>query len=159
MGRILLRNHATVLVSLKDGTIKIRNLQENKAYSVQVFLGHQTFQLYAGQELVASSSFDKLSQSASSDGLQRRRMNTLELSDGTNVMRCEFSPVTLIKSTPVLKSLVSSNFKPESRAFEKVLKMAACLSIVTESHGNFAPVTAQTQQIATISGSESTNRQ
>ena len=139
--RVLLKNSSTILVSVNDGNVKVRNLQEQHACSTQVFFGLRRFELRAGEELVSARSFDQLGALASSDGVKRRQIHTFDLDDGTNILCDEFSAVNVIKKTPVLKSLISSSNRYDEKAYGKVMKMAACLAIVTAGHGQYTSVT------------------
>lgn len=147
--RMLVKNKCTALISIRDGAIKVRNLQENHAFSADVFISKRRFGICAGEELVATADFDSLQSTANEDHVKRRNVRTFELKDGTQIMCAEFSPINVIKQNPVLKSLAFSEDKTESKVFGRVMKMAACLAVVTRSHGDYAPIAgAQTQQVA-----------
>ncbi|MBX9722310.1 MAG: hypothetical protein K2X81_12995 [Candidatus Obscuribacterales bacterium] len=140
--RVLLKEKTAIVVSMRDGVVKIRNLEENHAYSTHVFFGSRRFSLCAGQELVAASSFENLTTAVSEDAVKRRQLRTFDLADGTSIMCGEFSPVHVIKSVPTLKAMYQSSSKDERKSFNKIMKMSAALAIVMRSHGEFAPISS-----------------
>ena len=140
--RVLMKPKTTLLISNRDGALKVRNMQESSAFSAHVFVNKRRFALCAGEELVSSANFDNLQNTASSDSVKRRQVKTYELADGTNVMCAEFSPITVLKSNALLKAMAHSADKDEAKVFGKVMKMAACIAIVMRAHGEYAPIAA-----------------
>lgn len=127
---------------IKNGTLfEVRNLYEDHANSIRVLCGQRQFQLYAGEELVLDSDFDSLSQDARHDGIQRRALQTYEIDDVGSALLCEFSEVSLIRHSTVLEPLVKAGDSESRHVLHKVVKMAACLQIVTGGHGAYEQVT------------------
>ncbi len=147
---VLVRKDATALISVRDGALKVRNLQEQHAFSTELAINNRPFNICAGEEIVAANDFDSLQTTLSNDGVTRRQIQTYELSDGTNVMRGEFAPITVIKHSEMLKAMSKSSDQIDSKLFNKMMKMAACLAVVTGGHGSYASVSAEpgNQQMA-----------
>jgi len=147
---VLVRKNATALITVRNGALKVRNLQEQHAFSTELAINNRPFTICAGEELVAASDFESLQSTLGSDGVTRRQVQTYELSDGTNVIRGEFAPITVIKHNEMLKAMCSSTDQTDSRLFSKMMKMAACIAVVTGSHGSYASVSSEpgNQQMA-----------
>jgi hypothetical protein len=140
--RVLMKPKTTLLISNRDGALKVRNMQESRAFSAHVFVNKRRFALCAGEELVSSANFDNLQNTASADCVKRRQVKTYELADGTNVMCAEFAPITVLKNNALLKAMAHSADKDEAKVFGKVMKMAACIATVMRAHGEYAPIAA-----------------
>ncbi len=136
--RVLIKAKTTLLMSLRDGVVKIRNLQESHRHSIHVFAGQKRFAVCAGEEFVAARDYPTLQATASGDFVQRRRIKTFELGDGTNIMCSEYALVSLVKTNYLLGLMAYSRITDDRKLFGKVVKMAACLQIATRNHGPYA---------------------
>ena len=74
------------------------------------------------------------------DRVTRRRMKNYKLGPTELANTCEFSAVSVIKHSSVLTNLRLSQNKEDKAIFKKVMKMTACLTIATASHGWYLPV-------------------
>lgn len=129
-----------VHLSRANGCIKIHNLYDRHASSVTCEIADHKFVIEAGQELACADSFAQLNNSLSTDKIERRCVKTFDLSNGSAILSCEFSPTTLISENELLHQLRKGQSALDKSTFQKVVKMAACLQVATASHGGYAPV-------------------
>lgn len=125
--RVELAAGAIVLVSVEDDSIEILNLHDCKRNSVKCFNGQApAFAIAPGQELMSRRS-----------GHLRLGRRLHQVSGSCSLS--EFSVYSLIQNNQVLKEVVraSKQSNPEERLVSRVLKTAACISIVCDKHGNF----------------------
>lgn len=137
---VLIAKDVIALVSTRYGVTKIRNLNESRLNSMKVVVDGSVFPVRAGQETVIADDFQTMQMSVEQDSVNRRALSTFELPNGRQLMSCEFEPVTLIKNNEVLRSMIHTRDRTDRAAFNKIMKMAACLQIATASHGGYMPM-------------------
>jgi len=62
----------------------------------------------------------------------------ISLPGGGVVSRCEASLTTVIAGNALLRSLTYSQDKTERMISGKLIKMAACIMLTTQGHGNYS---------------------
>ncbi len=128
---------AIALVSKDDRVVKVRSLYERWTGTIQVFLGKRESKLNAGQELMLGPEGDSVLRSMSQDKVGRRRVKNVDLVSGDSIIRSEVSLVSLFGRNTLMKQIHASKNVDDQDIKEKIVKMAACLSVVTSSHGPF----------------------
>jgi hypothetical protein len=137
---IAISKGVVALISYRGGILKVLNLYESRGNSIMAIVGGTSRKLCAGQEIIATNNYDKLGLSMAFDGVYRRCVHTFSLPDGQQLATSEFASVSLIKHDPILADLRASKAKEDKQIYKKVLKMSACLTIATASHGFYLPI-------------------
>lgn len=129
---VTLPSKAVALVE-REGTLsKVRVLVD----SATVKVGKRSIELDAGQELVIAADEDQLLSGTINDGIGRRFTRQLTV-DGNEVLYGDFSIMSLIPRSEVLSAMRFSHNRQERAMFERVMKMTACLYVVTAKHGQY----------------------
>jgi hypothetical protein len=93
-----------------------------------------------GQDVTVCNSEAAYRKFENSDGFARRNVRVTETPNGARLMTSEVSFVSMITGkTPIVDALLSSKSKEDAAITTKLKKMAVILSVVTGSHGNYAP--------------------
>ncbi len=135
---IELARGAIVWVGYTEDGIAVRSLFELRGGSVTLRSSMVHARIGAGEELfIGARSDSDLGALYAGRNVGHRRSQTRRLSDGRCVVLSEFSPLAIISNYSLASLLGESQEKSDRRALQAILKMAACLSIVTSSHGPF----------------------
>jgi filamentous hemagglutinin len=128
-----------VLLSHEKGLVRIRNIYERSANSVKVNIhnGH-TISTSVGEELIVGESADSVRTALNEDGIGRRRTKISTLAGGKTICRSEASLVTVLQRNELLRNLITSSRNQDKAVANKLVKMAACLMISTQSHGIYS---------------------
>lgn len=124
-----------VLVSVKDGVSKVRNLWENSRNGLCLNVENTSFRIAAGDESLTGSNLRSIYLSASHDMIGRRLTHYTELPSGTVVHFAEVSLMSLAQSNDLLAQLMASNEPDDKSINKKINKMAAILVQISASHG------------------------
>lgn len=129
-----------VVYMQKDGPVlSIKNLCEPAAHSIVISDGKYKVSLAAGQELLIADSGNEIKQWLASDHLGRRKLQMSEPKSSKHAFcHTEFSYIGFAGKANLIRDLMQSGTNTEQVINNELLKMAACLSIVTQSHGNFS---------------------
>ncbi len=125
-------------ISQEDGVTKVRNLYEQTPGSkgVRALVDGQLVATSAGTEIIASFDANALNESVKKDAIGRRQMQSFDVG-GAKVATCEISLVSLVPNSDLLPLVMHSKQKNDRAIAEKLIKMAACLSTATSSHGPY----------------------
>lgn len=128
---------ADTSVSIADGAcallvangkgVEIYNIYEEHWGGARVRVGEKEFVLGAGQRMTVDSDNNTVAV----------RNEKSYPTAGRNVKHGEFSLLSLSAKTGLLTNLMHSETKDDRQLAARLLKMAACLSMVTASHGPF----------------------
>jgi hypothetical protein len=125
-------------LSLHSDILRIKNLYEKKSRSTRVACGKIQRSLASGEELIVTRSI-LASKVASSDTIGRRRAERKDL-DGNCFISSEYSFITAVKNSNVLKLVMKGSDKDNRLLTDRMKKMAVCLNQVTSGHGSFGPL-------------------
>ena len=135
--RITVAKKTIALISRKGDLVKVRNIVENSADSVTVTVGsNRAIILHAGQEAVSAPTKEALNSALKADSVARRHIRAVD-SDKEHLTVSEFSIISLCSNSKLMNRMIRSEQSDDKRVYEKMLKMAACLSQVTSSHGAY----------------------
>jgi hypothetical protein len=137
---ISIKSGAIALVSREGKILKVRNIYEASTNSIWAIAGGKCVKFSAGQEVCLGPTSEELVEVLKDDPIGRRRLNNIDIGNGCTLTRCEVSLVSLAQHTDLLSKLISSDKVSDRDITAKLLKMAACLSFVTQSHGPYAQV-------------------
>jgi hypothetical protein len=104
---------------------------------VRHIVGTQKIEVCAGQESVVSRDQAALNAVFKHDSVGRRRVRILD-SEGNKISTAEISIISLMTSSPVLSKIALTKDDQNLALTRKMLKMAACIQLVTASHGTYA---------------------
>ena len=128
-------------IGVRDGLVKVRNIFEKKRTSVLAVVdGKRSIGVQVGQELIIGPQGIPLSKALSDDPVGRRHLSSLDLSSGHTCISSEVSLSSLLQNSAVLAQLLRSSGEQDRDLARRVMKMAVCVSIVTQSHGNYSMV-------------------
>jgi hypothetical protein len=139
--RVLIQSNSICLISKRGQSIKIRNLSDQDINSTFVIVGDTWYPLSLGEEFVYAANSQELSRSVIEDKTNRRQLKMIDIPGGESILRCDCSIVSVMSRTSIIRDLQDSKVLADRQLFERLLKVAACLSIVTSSHGNYMPIT------------------
>lgn len=134
---IQMARNSVALISNQNGVVKVRNLCETTAHSINVIYNKRMSQLYAGQEAVCG---DSVLESMRKDSIARRRIQDFDLETGGRVVTCEYSIVSLCMNNKLIKNIIVAKAQQDEPVVARVLKMSACLTHVTSGHGTYKPL-------------------
>ncbi len=137
--RIALDAGTVALVSLKGGVIKVRNLYEGSAKSIHAVVEGKKVDVAVGQELLMGPNDGSVLRVLNSESIGRRNLRSFDLEGGSHqLIRCEFSLVSLMGQIDVLSRVKASANGSDHDLINRLIKMAAIMSQVTAGHGSFA---------------------
>lgn len=131
---------AVVHIEVSEYELKIRNLSDTRAKSV--ILSRELEDpviLFTGQERIFYLGTANEPAHLSDDGISRRKTSIKEFGR-LKVLTSEVSFVSLCEANGLLCALRYSNRTEEKRLFARLLRTAACLQLVTTTHGPFSKV-------------------
>jgi hypothetical protein len=134
---VIIEAGAMALISRDNLLTKVRNVWESRAGSVRHIVGTQKIEVCAGQESVVSRDQAALNAVFKHDSVGRRRVRILD-SEGNKISTAEISIISLMTSSPVLSKIALTKDDQNLALTRKMLKMAACIQLVTASHGTYA---------------------
>ena len=127
-----------MMVSFRNDIFTLRNLYEEAPDSVKVSIGNRASNVAVGCEVVVGSSEQALLQAVAHDSIGRRRMRVTHIQDGAVMATCEVSLVALFQHCKVVSAVMDGKYPDDGHVLKKLLKMPACLMLVTQSHGSFS---------------------
>lgn len=137
---VTVQQNAMALISQEGEITKVRSLYDRSANAVHVTVGGKALTLSSGEELIIVPKANHTLR-AISDQVSRRRTERVDLADGHSVLRSEFSIVSLMHSSTLLRQIVNSTERDSMAISEKLFHMAACLQLVTSKHGPYLAAT------------------
>lgn len=127
------------IIDVHGDRLKVRNLWESQTQSLTVEARNRSMKVIVGSELITAASAESLAK-AREDSIGRRNVHEFTTSDGSYFATSEIALGTLIGSTRLLQRLSASPDKADQKLYAKVLKMTACLNVVTTGHGSYSIV-------------------
>lgn len=128
----------------RDGdVVKIRNLYDTHSKSLKVVVAHSSMHVSVGNELIVGPHPHALLLSVKSDGIGRRSVRDLQLPEGHTLMRSEISMTSFLQNSPLFSKLIQSDDVLDAAIMEKLMKMAACVSLVSGPHGAYSQVSGK----------------
>lgn len=123
-------------ISQVGGCLKICNLFESGLKPIKVTVDENVITIGVGHELIISEN-ESAYKTHSQDSIGRRRIKRHVASGNRHIASCEFSLLSLLEGSEVLKHIRQSN-EEDDRAIEaRLVKTAACLMLTTSSHGPY----------------------
>ncbi len=134
---VFIKPGTIVQVTLKDKVLQVKNLWDCLGASgVEQIVAGRKILLAPGQESITGPSKKHVMQSVSLDPVGRRSQMVTEVGE-KHVMRCEFSPQSLLTERQWLRGLMQSDGVHDRQIIARIMKMSAVLSTVTSRHGAF----------------------
>lgn len=134
---IVVRPGSCVLVTTNGTVTAVRNLYEGSGGRVKVSTGAHFATVPVGTEVVVGLSKNHVLDFVRKDLVGRRRIQIGDIKTGS-ISSAEVSLISLMNQSDLLR-VIGKSQKAESRAvISKLLKMAACISVVTAGHGSYS---------------------
>ncbi len=133
---VSLQKGSVALIKWHDGVLTVRDIIDGGANSVTVTKGTSTMALTPGNEVICGN---RASDTMHRDGVARRHTRAHQYTANMEVTHSEFSLVSLSVNDRLLSAVLASHGGEERVLKERVVKMAACLTQVTGSHGAYKP--------------------
>jgi hypothetical protein len=134
-GVLHLQPGAIVSVNVTKGSAYVRNIYEPASKGVEVIVGPKRTVVTLGNELILVPPSEKMDRTFV-DGIGRRKLARYE-ERGSGVYVSEVSLISLIMNSEILTKIFHSEVPEDKSLSSELLKMAACVSIVTANHGTF----------------------
>lgn len=136
-------NTGAVAILKRDGqVVTLSNLCENKGQSITAVISngnqHTSINLSAGQEIILGLNKADIHKALAKVPLGRRKTRFLTINGKHLLARSEVSPVMSMQKSVLVKSLIKSKSPTDQVLRDRLLKMAACLMLTTQSHGNYS---------------------
>ena len=126
----------SALIAKRGHVSKINVLSDSHRAAVAVNVnGAHKVVLTAGQTVTIGS--DKDAAFARLGMIARRRVQQTDLQN-VSILVCEESPLSVIENSGTLTQLLKSSAKSDRQISNNILKMAACLTVVTAQHGLYS---------------------
>jgi hypothetical protein len=133
--------NSMVFATTNGSTTAVYNLHDNRGAAVSVTIAGSIYSVSPGQVLILSNSkkleFAKL---ASVRSVGHRLIQHHDSSDGSHIFTAEFSAASALANVPQLRRLIQSNGPREVQCAKQLMKTAAILSTVGQSHGAYTPL-------------------
>lgn len=136
--KVRLQRGSVALINRENGVLKVRNVYEKAAHSIQVDTGLEYVKVAAGGEVMVSGDKATLVSGVQKDKIGRRNVQQLKTASGHHVMKSEVSILSLSSKNATMRQLMRSSDKQDRILSNNLMKMAACLMLVTSSHGAYA---------------------
>jgi hypothetical protein len=134
---ILVAAGTTATISQIAGVAIVRNLCDNHSGSLNIMNGDKLLcTLKPGEEIMFGHPV-KVSATLENDKTSRRNSNSILAGKDHIIMHSEFSFPSLVLNSPTVSDLLHDKHKETRQLGERLVKSAACLSLVTQGHGNF----------------------
>ena len=134
--------NACILVTKDGGNVKVENLYESKLGSVQICIGSKHAVLYAGAEVIISPDEQGVHRLMTTDDVGRRSIRELPMGK-MHVTKSEVSLHSVLRTSPLMQSIVSSKREADKGLTNKLIKMAAVLSSATAGNGRYESTAAK----------------
>ena len=130
---------SVLLLKRQRNLLVIRNLHDRRVGSVVVTIARRKYRLSPGEEVCVRGLQDKIM----NDDVSARRTLVEQYSSDCVIERSEFSFPSLCGRSELMKHFLSNDQQYNDKSLvRQVLKTAACLSILSASHGGYAPAPA-----------------
>lgn len=118
------------LIAKKDITI-IRNLSEQRANSVKVKVKGRNIELPIGAEIVVARSAPEMFTELKNDGIERRNVHSIEISDGSAMInKSDIRLTSLMQYSPMLRKLYKSADLNDKKLVAQLMKTNVALNMV-----------------------------
>lgn len=122
-----------VAVSIEDAGMRLDNCGDLGTVVLQV--GKHKFELKSGEEVVISDHELTEDEQKKADGIGRRKFQKIALDGGIHATMCEVSISGVLTNTAHLEGLRNPASMVERNLKAKMMKTAAAVHTVTQSHG------------------------
>jgi len=128
--------NSMVLITKEGSTIKIANVWERQTGSARIHIGERFIPLCAGREAIITASTKDSSRAMKDVDVARRRIKESKCG-GLVVTTADVSIHSLLRSDRVLNTLVRSTKSDDKAACNRIIKMAAVLTMATSGRGKY----------------------
>lgn len=125
-----------VYISQEGNSLKVRNLYETGGDALRVVVEGKLFHVGVGHEVIISEN-ESVSKESRHDNVGRRHIKSVAADCHSHIATCEFSLLSLIETSKVLKQIFRSDDADDKSIEARLIKMAACLMLTTNSHGPY----------------------
>jgi hypothetical protein len=136
-------------VNLKPGTIawlsrqgnstRICSLAAQTPNAIEAVLKNKSIQASYGEELILGD--QDVYTRMIGDNLGHRNIRVIALSENISVAKSEVSTTSVFNSSDLLQDIYISQDKQDKAMLNKIVKTAACISVVTGNHGPYGELT------------------
>jgi hypothetical protein len=124
------------MVAFNGKTVSMRNLHENRFGSL-IMTGANPVPIGVGCELIVSDTSKEITEALRQQNIARRGVGNIFLLEKEVAVMAEFSPLSVLQNSKTLTPIVNARSRSEKTLRNKLVKTAACLSLVTSHRGNF----------------------
>ncbi len=125
----------------------VRNMKEMWNQDINVVFAKRSMKCSVGHELIVSKSVGAITREMTEDGLQRRSTQLSEFDNGNAVIsKSEFSMTSAMAASPLLRQIYRSRDNVDIKIADALIKMDACVTVVTGGKGAFRTTVQQTAQ-------------
>ncbi len=140
---ITVKANTIALISCKDKNTIVRNLCDNSKHGV--IINHNStdgnaklFDLNYGTEAIITDAKTNVQDILHNEAVGRRNIKLKYLTHNQMLIHSEVSMVNLFAQSPVLEMLFEAEGHDAKTIRDRIIKMAACLQVVTTSHGFYS---------------------
>lgn len=142
--RVVLKEGSMALISRTGDLLRVYNICENSFKSVTVQSERRSVAVNAGVEAVVARDHETIMAILAGDPVARRQVRAVELTGGDLVVQTsEFSIPSLMKSNSMLRQMVKSARGVDVALTDRIVKMTACLTVVTGGHGQYRRIAGE----------------
>lgn len=142
--RVVLKEGSMALISRTGDLLRVYNICENSFKSITVQSERRSVAVNAGVEAVVAHDHETIMAILAGDPVARRQVRAVELSGGDLVVQTsEFSIPSLMKSNSMLRQMVKSAKGVDIALTDRIVKMTACLTVVTGGHGQYRRIAGE----------------
>ncbi len=129
--RVWINGGAVAQLAAKNDIVIIRNLSEQRANSVKVKVKGRNIELPIGSEIVVAKSAPELFTELKNDGVERRNVHSIEISDGSAMInKSDVRLTTLMQYSPILRKLYKSQDLNDKKLVAQLMKTNVALNMV-----------------------------
>lgn len=128
------------VIRTHNGVTTVSNLYEKNPNSVHVALliDGKFVPVGAGEEICIGPTDAEVRDAISQDQVARRELEPMTLASGQKLLKSEISLVSLMNNSKLLTALQKSNSPNDKQVANHIMKMAACLLMVTSKRGPYS---------------------
>lgn len=125
------------IIARKDLTV-VQNVSEAKPNCVKVRAKGRNIECPLGAELIVGTSAPQVFTEMKNDGVARRNVHSIEITDGTCIMnKAEVDLTSLMRYSPIMSKIYKSQDPGDKKFKAQLMKANVTLNMVSQSHGSY----------------------
>jgi hypothetical protein len=117
------------LISIENGVMRLINLYERRNQSIQVTIGRHRTTVAVGEEVCIAGDIGPINEILRNQPGSRRLIKREQRADAYTILQMEISLQPPLHNDEIVKSLSTSSSSDDRHLYDRLVKMAACVSM------------------------------